>query len=174
MKKAQPKSNSQIRRLFGLAKPNAHTACMEVHDYLADLANHVTGERTASLADLTFDEANAMIKALNGDPFPKYGQSRRTENYRKQKAGIKSVETENHLNFILELAQLRGMSLDGVTKLAGRMNLPWPPRTTEQGNKIVEALKAMNKRDGLSTTLQKPARSKGVSVNPQPTFRRIA
>lgn len=97
-----------------------------------------------------------------------YGNSKRTENYRKQQAGIKSIETENHLNFIDELARLRNMSSEGLEKMGTRMLKHWPPRTTAEGNKIVEALKAMNKRDGLGSA------DTPVRTSVEPKFRRVA
>lgn len=170
MPKPQPKKNFQIRRMFGLAKQNAKDACMEVKDYLSDCAHHATEGKTASLAELTFDEANKVIVMLGGEPFRAYGNSKRNENYKKQQAGVKSIETDNHLNFIDELARLRGMTPEGVEKLATRMRLPWPPRTTAEGNKIIEALKAMNKRDGISSATQ-PASQQAAA---EPKFRRVA
>lgn len=167
MPKPQPKSNAQVRRMFGLAKTFAEASGRDTKDYLEECV-FCQIERPTAISGLTFDEANAVIKALGGDPLPKRGQSVRAQNYRKQQAGIKSIETENHLNFIDELAKLRNMTPEGVAKLARRMNLPYPPRTTEQGNKIVEALKAMNARDGISG--QGPV----VSGQQEPSFRRVA
>jgi hypothetical protein len=167
-RKPQPKTNAQVRRMFGLAKPLADKAQMDTHAYLSVVAFEATREQNSSISQLSFDEANAVIKALGGDPFTPRGNSVRAQNYRKQQAGIKSIETENHLNFIDELARLRNMTPEGVAKLATRMNLPYPPRTTEQGNKIVEALKAMNKRDGIG------GQPSVVSGQPEPTFRRVA
>lgn len=168
MRKPQPKKNFQIRRMFGLAKA-AHN-WQNTKEYLEELAFVVTRERTSSLSDLTFDEANDVIVRLGGTAFAKYGQSKRTENYRKQQAGIKSIETENHLNFIDELARLRNMSPEGLEKMGTRMLKHWPPRTTSEGNKIVEALKAMNARDGLSVS----GRQSAVSSQSEPKFRRVA
>lgn len=172
MPKPQPKKHFQIQRLFGLARQPADAEGIPVKEYLEALAAELLPRlsKLPRLSELTFDEANAMIVRLGGTAFSKYGQSRRTENYRKQQAGIKSIETDNHLNFIDELARLRNMSPEGLAKLASRMHVPWPPRTTEQGNKIVEALKAMNKRDGLSAN----SRDSQDSPDSQPGFRRIA
>jgi len=167
MNKPQPKTNGQIRRMFGLAKPKALLAGVDVHDFLSTFVHEVTRERTSSLALLTFDEANAVITRLGGDAFSRR-TSKRTENYRKQQAGIKAVETTNHLSFIDELAKLNGMTPEGPAKLAARMHIPWPPQTTEQGNKIVEALKAMLKRKKSAVSDQQSA------VGPEPQFRRVA
>lgn len=159
MKHAKPKTNAQVRRMFGLAKPKADASRMDVKNYLenvaevltADYENEIDGKE--HLSDLTFDEANKVIKWLGGDPFPTYGHSRRMENYRKQAAGVKSIETDAQLKLIRELAAQRNIGDDGLGRLATRMRLPWPPNTTEQGNKLTEALKAMIARDKAPTPL---------------------
>ncbi len=171
MNKAQPKKQFQIRRLFGLAKPNARDACMDIHDYLADLAHGVTDERTSSLKELTFDEANKMIVALGGTAFALVVRSKRTENYRKQSAGIKSIETDAQLKLIDELAGARGWTAVSLEKFCQRMIKKTLPTTTEEGNKIVEGLKAMNKREGILPFKSKPA---PIAEDPQPSFRRVA
>ena len=81
----------------------------------------------------------------------------------------KSIETTAHLGFIDELARLRGITPEGLSNLARRMNVPWPPRTTEDGNKIVEALKAMIARDE-----RKSGQRSAVGNQPEPAFRRVA
>lgn len=167
MPKTQPKKNFQIRRMFGLAKPFAEVSGRDTKEYIEEVV-FCQIERNPNMSDLTFDEANKVIIALGGEPFRAYGNSKRNENYKKQQAGVKSIETDNHLNFIDELARLRGMTPEGVEKLATRMRLPWPPRTTAEGNKIVEALKAMNKRDGLSHS------ATGTQESAEPKFRRVA
>lgn len=185
MTKLQPKSNLQIRRLFGLAAKPASAAGCKPHDYLSELASDVTRGRTASLAALSFDEANAMIVRLGGDPITSRPFSKRTENYRKQKAGVKSIETSAQIEFIREIAGLRNMSEEGIGKLAAKMHLPWPPNTTEQGNKICEAIKAMNRRDNLvafpvrtgsgSDRVSKTQNQKPKTTAPaEPSFRRVA
>ncbi len=158
------KSNLQIKRIFGLAKP---LGCSK--EDLEDLAFEISEGRVDRLSQLTFDEANAMIVRLGGVPLSSAGSSKRNENYRKQSAGIKTIETEAHLHKIYELGGLRQMNEDGLRSLATRMSLPWPPSTTEQGNKIVEALKAMNRRDGLLKF-----RPKKEKAPRQPSYRKVA
>lgn len=167
---SKPKKHFQIQRMFGLAKSKAEHAWMGTKEYLEQTA----GKR---LSELTFDEANAVIVALGGDAFAAYGGSKRNENYKKQSAGIKTVETPVHVEFIRKLAAKRSMTESGIASMASRMHLPWPPNTTEQGNKIAEALKAMNARDAKGTQGTSPHASKGVSSAAslsEPRFRRVA
>lgn len=139
------KTTDQLRAIFGLGK----NLGMAKED-LEEMAYDLTGGSVERLSQLTFAQANAMIERLGGEAFEAAaGVPKRTENYRKQVAGIKIVETQKHLDMIAELARLRGIGSEGVAKLAARMKVAYPPRTTEEGNKLVEALKAMNVRDGL-------------------------
>ncbi len=168
MKKPQPKKPFQIQRMFGLARKPADAAGIPVKEFLEDLAGNITRGRVDRLSLLTFEDANNIIARLGGTPFANYGHSKRTENYRKQAAGIKTIETGAHVEFIRKQAERRNMTEEGIAKLAARMNLPWPTQTTEQGNKLAEALKAMNRRDGLVSSKKPEARIQ------QPKFRRIA
>jgi hypothetical protein len=45
------------------------------------------------------------------------------------------------------LARARCMTLEGLERLGRRMIKHWPPRTTSETNKIIEAIKAMDARD---------------------------
>lgn len=146
----QPKTTDQLRAIFGLGKEKG----LDKAD-LEALADEISEGRVVDpatnsprLSLLTFDDANAVITHLGGDAFPADGSvPKRTQNYRKQKAGIDTIESAKQLKLIRDLAAKRNMGEDGLTKLAGRMRLPWPPQTTKQGNKIAEALKDMNARD---------------------------
>lgn len=170
--KPQPKKQFQLKRLFGLAKPIAERACWPVKEHLETIAATVTNGRVKSLSELTFDEANAMIVRLGGAPFQLHTRSKRTENYRKQVAGIKTIESGSQLKLIQELAAMRGWTDESLFKFCNRVIKKDLPVTTEDGNKIVEGLKAMNRRDGLiAFPVRKPARSKG-SVEPK--FKRVA
>jgi hypothetical protein len=171
MRKPRNKINAQIRRMFGLAKPKADAAGYEVKDFIEATVLAVTLSKKHRISELTFDEANDVIQALGGDPIRSYGNSKRAENYRKQQAGVKSIETDAHLNLIQDLARVRNMSANGLERMAVRMIGHWPPRTTAEGNKIVEALKAMNKRDGLVAFPKQPST---VEDQPSPSFRRVA
>jgi hypothetical protein len=175
MPKPQPKKHFQIQRMFGLAKEPAERARWSTKEHLETIAATVTNGRVSSLSELTFDEANAIIVRLGGSAFPLY--SKRTENHRKQQAGIKTIETDAQLQLIRELAILRNWSVESLNKFCQRVIKKDLPTTTEEGNKIVEGLKAMNRRDGL---LAFPARTETVTdrgpskSKTKPKFRRVA
>lgn len=148
-----PKTNSQLRAIFGLGRPLG----MAKED-LEELAFEITGERTERLSQLTFDEANAMIVRLGGEAFAPEGHvAVRTRNWRNQKAGVKRVESDRHRRLIADLAQKRGMSDIGLANLCMRIIKRREPVTTAQGNKVVEALKAMLARDEAARKMQKEA-----------------
>ena len=141
--KSQPKTTDQLRAIFGLGKGLGFGK-----EDLEQMACELTDGRVERLSLLSFDQANAMIQRLGGDPFPVSGPVPvRTANHRRQKAGVKQIETVKHLNLIDELARLRNMSPEGLERLCMRMIKKPRPTTTAEGNKIVEALKAMNARD---------------------------
>lgn len=159
--------------MFGLAAPIAAAAGEDTHEYLGDLAFKVTRERTSSLKEISFDDANNMIVALGGTAFPFLTRSKRTENYRKQVAGVKTIETESHLKLMNELAGKLGWDEARLRGFCNRQIKKDSPTTTEEGNKVVEGLKAMVKRGSNVAVFpvgdrQKPAVSK------EPGFRRVA
>lgn len=139
----KPKTTDQLRAIFGLGR-KVHMA----KEDLEELACDVTNGRVERLSLLSFDEANAIISRLGGDPFPLTGSTpTRTANYRKQKAGVETIETQKQIKLIRDLAAKRNMSDEGLDRLCMRViKETMPPSTTKKGNKIVEALKAMNKR----------------------------
>lgn len=143
-----PKTTEQLRAIFGLGKK---VNCGK--EDLEELAYQMFDAKVERLSQLSFEQANAMIHRLGGEPFSDQSSSpplsRRTVNYHRQKAGVKQIETGRHLNLIKELARLRSMTPEGLEKLCLRMIKKPAPVTTSEGNKIVEALKAMNRRDGL-------------------------
>lgn len=157
MKKPQPKIAAQIRRMFALAKGPAEHAWMPVKEYLENLA----GKR---LSMLSFDEANTIIAKLGGDPVSRKFVPRRTRNYHNQQAGIKTIATAAHLQKLDDLWQMFPHRTDsGLTAICQRTIKRDRPRTADECNKIVEAVKSMNKREREST----PAPQ-------QPKFRRVA
>lgn len=163
MRKSQPKTNAQVRRIFGLANDHAKLAGYnDTREFLADAGY-------PSVSSVTFDEANNLIKALGGDPFSGRGKSIRMQNYRKQVAGVKTIETDAQLKLIGELAAMRGWSDESLQKFCQRVIKKDAPVTTEEGNKIVEGLKAMNRRDKLLAF--KPKAKPAVR---EPGFRRVA
>lgn len=167
-----PKKHFQIQRLFGLAKPKAELADIDTHEYLADLAHGVTLGRTSSLKEITFEEANDMIEALGGVKFSLF-KSRRTENYHRQQAGIKTIVTAAHLEKMTELWFAYPHRTEaGLIAICQRTIKVDHPRTAEECNKIVEAIKSMNKREADAVSTESGS-DRGL-VAPQPKFRRIA
>ena len=142
-----PKTPGQLRAIFGLAKQRGLEK-----EQIEDIAFDLSGDQR--LSHLSFRHANVIIVRLGGEAFGAgtFGRRkqapRRTENYRRQKAGVKQIAQPAHLDLMYSLAAGRGMSSDGLERMGRRMlRGVWPPRTTEETNKIVEALKAMNARD---------------------------
>lgn len=143
MPKIQPKTNSQLGRIFGLAKKLGLD-----EDTVRGAAVVVSRGRVDRLSLLSFDEANALIVRLGGDPFSSSRTPRRTVNYHRQQAGVQQIAQADHLALMDELAAGRGIGTEGLERLCRRMlKGNSRPRTTAETNKIVEALKAMAKRD---------------------------
>lgn len=139
----RPKTNEQLRAIFGLGKKlNCEKADLE------EMAADITSGRVERLSMLSFDEANALIKRLGGDPVSaKPSAPRRTVNYRKQKAGVPTLAGPYHLAKMDRLAADRGMSPEGLERMCMRMLRSKRPRTAQGCNAVIEALKAMNRRD---------------------------
>lgn len=133
---AQLKSAAQVRRIYGLAKEKGLD-----NDELHALVEEAT--RKTSIARLNVTEADAVIARLGGEPLA----ARRTVQYRRRRAGVPQIAQASHLKLMHGLARHRGIGDEGLAALAERMNVPYPPRTTADTNKLVEALKAMNRRD---------------------------
>jgi hypothetical protein len=141
MAKFQPKTNKQLRAIFGLAK---NVNCGK--EDLEELASDVSNGRVDRLSMLSFGEANAMIHRLGGNAFAG-STPRRTVNYHRQQAGVQQIAQASHLQLMRDLAAKRGISDEGLERLCRRMLKHPAPRTTDETNKIVEALKAMIARD---------------------------
>jgi hypothetical protein len=144
MPKFQPKTSKQIRAIFGLGKK---VYCTK--EDLEEMASDVTNGRVDRLSLLSFGEANAMIRRLGGEPFPAMAAltPRRTVNYRRQQAGVQQIAQPQHLKLMRDLAAGRNMTDAGLQSMGLRMLKHWPPHTTDETNKIIEAIKAMNARD---------------------------
>lgn len=156
---SQPKTKEQMGRIFGLARKLG----LEFSDdeVRRSYAVTVSSGRVDKMSELSFDEANALIKNLGGDPLgpqaSRLPSPRRTVNYHRQKAGVQQIAQQGHLEKMYELAEARHMTAEGLQNMGNRMLKHWPPRTTKETNKIIEALKAMNARDRVS----RPHVSKG-------------
>ncbi len=152
MQTVTPKTTDQLRAIFGLGRERGHDK-----ESLMEMA----GKR---LSELSFDEANGLIVQLGGEAFgsPPAGGgvaglagrgggsghvAKRTENYRKQKANVKTLVTAKQLRLMKDLADKRNMSQIGLASLCMRIIKRSAPQTTAQCNKVIEALKSMNARD---------------------------
>ena len=113
-------------------------------EQLRDLAEDVS-RRTRHISELSYTEAERVIERLKGRSFV----SRRTLQYRRAKQGIKQVVQQGQLKKVADLASQRNWSPETLVKFCKRQCGHHPLRTTEDANKVIEALKAMNKREGL-------------------------
>lgn len=137
-----PKTTAQVRAIFGLARSAGHGD----DEHRAVIAK-VTEERKHSARDLTFDEANLVIEHYNGRAFKP--SPRRTVLHRRQQRGVKQIVSAAQLELIATLASQRQWSAETLRKFCIRQAGHFPLRTTEDANKVIEALKSMNRRKGL-------------------------
>jgi hypothetical protein len=145
MQTFQPKTTDQLRAIFGLAKKEGIAFG---DDDRAEYVSTVSDGRVTSTSKLSFDEANKLIVQFGGEAFPAPGHvAKRTENYRKQKANVKTLVTGRQLRMMKDLADKRNMSQIGLASLCMRIIKRSAPTTTAQCNKVIEALKSMNARD---------------------------
>jgi len=135
---SRKKIPSQVRAIFALSKTNGLD-----DDTLRDLVEDVT-RRTRSIAELTYSEANRVIARLKGNAYVPL----RTLQHRRQKAGVSQIVTDELLTKIAMLAAQRNWSAQTLEKFCIRQ-CHHPVRTTTDANKVIEALKAMNQREGL-------------------------
>jgi hypothetical protein len=144
MTDAKKKEPGQVRAIYGLAR-----ASKLDDELLHDAVEFVTG-RTRSIADLTFSEANKVIEHLGGRKFAASGSTpRRTTQYRRAKEGVTQVVQPGQLELIAKLATQRNWKPDSLIKFCRRQAGHHPLRTTQDANKVIEALKSMNRREGL-------------------------
>lgn len=116
----------------------------------ADMVFDFTKGRTEHSSEMSFDECNAMITHLGGQAFPKSGTTpRRTTNYRRQQAGIEQIASPTHKDLMRNLWRKKDDRTDeGLESLSARVNKGLRiPRTTKEVNRVIEAIKAMNRRD---------------------------
>ncbi|MDQ3322426.1 MAG: hypothetical protein M3525_08365 [Acidobacteriota bacterium] len=147
-----PKLRTKIQnsKMFGLM-----SKCGLTHDDLRDYAAEVSNGRTEHTSELYISEADKIIHRLEAVAEPKE-VSTRTVQYRRQKTGVKQIAQPSHLDLMESLARGRGITVDGLESLCRRtLNGNPRPRTTSETNKIIEALKAMNKRDAVFGAFKK-------------------
>ena len=141
------KQNNAIHGLLGSWGINA--------DEKAAMVSEITKGRTESTKEMSFDEANVMIDRLGGQPFSANVAklSRRSVNHYRQQADVPQIVTQEHLGKLhREWFKKPGRTEEGLKKLCLGMlkdkqgNPLEKPRTTTECNKVIEAVKSMNKR----------------------------
>jgi hypothetical protein len=142
MKAPRSKTYDQVRAIFGSAKESG-IADEALRDVVADVT-----KRTRSIKELTFAEAERVITRLKGDAHTP-NTARRTQQHRRRKAGVKQMVQQSQLELIAELASQRNWTAETITNFCQKMIKRPRPLTTNDANKMIEALKAMNKREGL-------------------------
>lgn len=142
MSKSSPKTLAQHRRIFALGTKLGFGV-----DELRELAESEFGQ--PSLSNLTFDQANHLINRLGGLPFPKRPDftPRRTVQDRRRKAGVTSIVSPTHLDHLRNLWRVDPARTEpGLEALTRRIIGHAKPRTGAECNKVIEAVKSMNKR----------------------------
>lgn len=115
-------------------------------DDKAQLVYDITKGRTESTKEMYESEADVMITRLGGKVSS--FTSRRTVNYRKQKAGIATVVSQKHLAEMKRLWFLKPhRTKAGLEAMCNRIFKNKRPRTAQECSKIIEAIKSMNSRD---------------------------
>ncbi|MFL5478707.1 MAG: hypothetical protein ACJ79X_06800 [Gemmatimonadaceae bacterium] len=138
-----PRNLDQNKRIHGLANQNGID-----RETLHDHAHTITAGRTAKTSELSFDEANVLIKRLGGEPLPATAAlSTRSQQRARQKAGVKQMITPGQNDKIQKLwYSVPGRTPDGLTAITERTIKKGSPRTTEDANKVIEAIKSINSR----------------------------
>lgn len=131
-----PKTTAQVRRIFGLAR----TRGLDEAD-LHTLVEETT--RKTSIRLLTTPEADLVIERLGGEAMT----ARRTVQHRRKQAGVEQLVPQGQLEKIADLAAGRNWSAEALQNFCRRQCGHFPLRTTTDANKVIEALKAMNRRD---------------------------
>lgn len=150
------KTQKQNRAIWALAHKLGFS-----NDDVHELALEVTGKQ--SIRALSRKEADDVIDRMGGQPFfrDKSGTPRRTVSYRRQQTGVVQLETEKQLNLLRDLATRRGWSEETLQNFCQRQIKKSLPTTTKEANKVIEGIKAMNKRDYLKREKSEPPASAG-------------
>ena len=112
----------------------------------SELVLDITKGRTESTKELTFAEANFMIEKLKGSK-PEPGQSIRNIQHRRASAGVPTIVTPTHLDEMRRLWRSVETRTDaGLEALTQRIIKKPRPLTAQECNKVIEAIKSMNKR----------------------------
>lgn len=121
-------------------------------DSLHELAFDVSGKRTERTSELSVDEAAKLINRLQmwANPHALENKSTRTMQYRRQQAGVARIVTPEHIDKMRSLWFAKpGRTESGLESLTLRQIKLEKPRTTKQCNSVIEAIKAMNLREGI-------------------------
>lgn len=141
MQKDKPISPAQRKMIFALC----HAHGMD-DDLRKATVKAITGKD--STTELTRPEAAKVINFITGQAVP-------TRRMNRNPPGTTRRVTKKHLLLIATLAQARmdagRMTPEGLVKWGTDKLGHWPPRTTQEANRMVETLKSMNERDGLWT-----------------------
>jgi hypothetical protein len=141
----RPHSPGQLRAIYaegrrrGLDNDDLHDSI------LSGLAQNSIARKTGSFSDLTYTEAQRAIQRLKGRDFTPL----RTRQHQRQTAGINQVITDEQQQLIADLASQRNWSAQTLITFCKRQCGHYPLRTTKDANKVIEPLKAMNKRENL-------------------------
>lgn len=108
----------------------------------------ITKGRTESTKELTFAEANFLIEKLQGTaPSNAPGKSTRNIQHKRATAGVPTIVTPTHLDEMRRLwRSIEGRTDAGLQSLTERIIKKPRPRTAQECNKVIEAIKSMNKR----------------------------
>ena len=131
-------ADRQHAGMWGLVKKNMTD--QEFREWIFEL----TGGKSESSSDLSFDQKNYIISKLGGTPFESK-QKRRTQYF----PNVKKMVTKEQLDKIDDLCTLKGIGKDGLKSLCNRMLKVDHPRTVSDGQKIIEAIKAMIEREQM-------------------------
>ncbi len=107
-----------------------------------------------STKNLTFHQANNLIKRLGGTPIPEAkiyvvkgrAKSKRTEQYHHQQFGINRIHTEPHLQKWVAAGKAVGFDETALQNFTRNMIRERIPSTTKKTNIVIEALKKMHGR----------------------------
>lgn len=146
------RTKAQNSLMWGLAKKIGVT-----HDDLSEMAFDVSGGRTEHTSELYQTEMVKLIDRLEEFANPKKDKTpRRTTNYRKQKAGVVTLVTPEHLEKLnREWNKVQGRTPSGLESICIRTIKVERPRTAQECNKIINAVQSMNRREKTFGEFQK-------------------
>lgn len=138
------KSKKQVQAIWSLARSKAITD-EQLHSLVAATCNGNDSIRALSRTD-----ADKVIVALGGTAFNQQRKARRTRQDHHQQTGTSQIAMGSQLDLMRSLANRRSWTEESLKKFCQRMIRKDAPQTTKQANTIIEALKSMNRRDGLT------------------------